>query len=303
MKRFKNILVVYDLVPGSDDTLQRAVELAVRNDAHLTIVHAVNPLSNERQVVAERERILDRIVASLVLPGTRRSHLVRPGPPTERILELARDIRADLIVAPDVSTGFYSQFLGLDTPTELLRRAECPVWIVRPQQENRYQRIVAAVDAGKPDAFDCPANRRILEIGASLAVLERAQLHVVYAWDFVGAERDTMASELPRGKYEELFELAHLKNLGHVVTLTHHVMGSSLKFTPAPVRGHPCKVITDYVEDQNADLLVIDGKLEGAFKSALMENTATQLLRQSTCSVLFTRPTKLLQHAQLPEAA
>lgn len=31
MKRFKNIVMVYDLVPGCDETLARAEGLAVRN--------------------------------------------------------------------------------------------------------------------------------------------------------------------------------------------------------------------------------------------------------------------------------
>jgi len=303
MKRFKNILVVYDLVPGSDETLQKAVDLATRNRAQLTVVHTVNPITNERDTIAERERLLKRLVDGLFLPETQKAHVVRHGPPAESILKLARQIGADLIVTPEQNKGFYAQFLGLDTSAQLLRRAECPVWTLRPQKTETYRRIVAAVNAGKPGALDCLANRRILEIGSSLAILERAELHLVYAWDFEGKERDTVTSELPRGKYEELSARAQLENHQHIVNLVEHVLGDFVDYTAVPVRGTPRTVIVDYVKEQSADLLIIDGRIDGAIKSALIDNTATHLLQQSACSVLCTRPAPALASAGIRDAA
>jgi len=225
------------------------------------------------------------------------------GPPADSILSVARQIRADLILTPEQNKGFYAQFLGLDTSAQLLRRAECPVWIMRPQKAETYWRIVAAVNAGKPDALDCPANRRILEIGSSLSILERAELHLVYAWDFEGRERDTVTSELPRGKYEELSARAHLENREHIVNLVGHVLDDFVDYTAVPVRGTPRTVIVDYVKQQNADLLIIDGRIEGAIKSALIDNTATHLLQHSACSVLCTRSAPALVSAGVLDAA
>ena len=213
MKRFKNIMVVYDLAPGCDETLEKAVDLARRNRARLNIVHAVDPLFDEHQVLAERQRTMARIAAGVPLPADQVTCSVRLGPPAERILQLSLELRADLIVTPDVSAGFYSRFLGFDASTELLRRAERPVWMVRPLEGDHYRRIVAAVDAGKEGALDCPANRRVLEIASSLAGLEGAELHVIYAWDYAGRERDTMTSELPRGRYQELSDLARMPHV------------------------------------------------------------------------------------------
>jgi len=302
MKRFKNILVVYDVIPGCDETLQRAVDVATRNKAHLTVAHTVNPLSEERQTLDERDRLMKRVTGSLRLPPSQKSYVVRQGPGAECILKLAHEIGADLIISPDVTKGFYTRLLGFDVSTELLRRADCPVWIVRPQAAVHYRRIVAAVNVGKPDALSCPSNRRILEMASSMAILEEADLHVVYVWDYEGNERDMMHSELPPGRRQEISAQSRLKNLGLLVDLVEHVLGDFSRYTAVPIRGNPRAAIVDYIDQQDADLLIIEGRIDGALKSVLTENTATHLLNQSNCSVLFSRTIAETQAVRTLEA-
>ncbi len=290
MQRFKNILVVYDFFEGCDDTLQKAVDLAIRNAARLTVVHASNAQSAGQITNAERERLLKRVEAGLPLPDAQRSSVVCYGPPVERILEAASGIGADLIIAPEQNKGFYAQILGLDISTELLRQANCPTWIMRPQQGERQPLIIAALNAGKPDAPDCQANRRILEISSSLSILEGAELHLVYAWDFEGGQRDTIASELPRGKHEALCAEAHATNRGKIVSLVKSVLTDFVDYKAMPLRGNPRSAIVDYANEQNAALLIFDGQVDGAIKSALGGNTTTYLARHAASSVLCTRP-------------
>lgn len=288
MRRFKNILAVYELVPGGDETLQKAVDLAHRNSAHLTVVHASNLFAEEHEKKEERERLLSRIMAGVQLPKGQKTLMVEHGPAVDSILKVADEIKADLIVTPEQNKGFYAKVMGADTSVELLRRAKCPTWIMRPRVTEGQARIVAAVNAGKPDALVCAANQRILELAASLAIVEKAQLHLVYAWDYEGDEREMMLSELPPGKYEELTEQARRRHRACIIDLVGHVLDDFIDYMAIPERGDPRSVIVDYVNNQNADLLIIDGRIEGALKSALIKNTATHLLRQTDCSVLCT---------------
>jgi nucleotide-binding universal stress UspA family protein len=290
MRRFKNILAVYDLVPGCDETLQKAVDLASRNRARLTVVQAINPVANPRETIAERERLMQRIMEGIFLPDSQKAGVVRQGPPAECILEIANRIGADLVITPEHNKGFAAQVLGFDISAELLRHANCPTWVVRKQSEANFKCIVAALNAGKADALDCQANRRILEIGSSLAVIEQAELHLVYAWDYEGRERDMMASELPRGKRNDLSTQARLRSLERIVELTEHVLGDFSDYKAMPIRGRPRGAIANYVKEQDADLLIIDGQVDNPIKAAFIENTTTHLLRQSSCSVLCTRP-------------
>ena len=290
MKRFANIMVIYDLDPGCDETLQRAVDLAARNSANLTLLNVCGALIDERNVLAERKRILGRVVAGIDLPASRKSCVVRHGPAVPQILGEARSRQIDLIIAADAPVGFYAQVLGLDMVGELLRQADCPVWVVRSNTRESYGRIVAAVNAGKADALACPANRRILEMASSLARFEGSQLHVVYAWDFEGNERDMMASELPSGKYEAHLQTVRLVHLEKLVALITHVLGSTLDCLPVPVRGEPARAIIDYVGQHDADLLIADGPIDGPVMALMANGTATHLHRRSACSVLFARP-------------
>jgi len=291
MRRFKNILAVYELVPGGDETLEKAVDLAQRNSAHLTVVHASNLFAEEHEKKEERERLLSRIMSGVQLAKGQKSLKVEHGPAVESILKVADEIAADLIITPDQKKGFYAQVMGADTSVELLRRSRCPTWIMRPRvTDGQRCNIVAAVNAGKPNALDCAGNQRILEIAASLAIIENAQLHLVYAWDYEGNEREMMLSELPPGKYEELTEEARRRHRACIIDLVGHVLDDFIDYMPIPERGDPRSVVVDYVNNQNADLLIIDGRIEGALKSALMTNTATHLLRQTDCSVLCTSP-------------
>ncbi|CCQ72207.1 universal stress protein [Magnetospira sp. QH-2] len=290
MKRFKNILVVYDLSPGSDETLQRAIDLAGRNAAKLRLLCVIDPAAQGWEMFGERERMIQRIADSIPLPEHSKSMSVRLGPPAEQILDEAKTIRAELIITSDTSSGYYTQVLGLDATTEVMRHALCPVWVVRPASDSGYHRIVAAVNAGRVDALTCPANRRILELSRSLAELENAELHVVYAWDYNGSEKDMMGSEQPPGQFEEYSEMARLRNLDKLIILVRNVLGDPLNCTPVAVQGEPGTVVIDYAKTSGADLLVTDGKLGGPIISALVETHATQLLRKSSCSVLFARP-------------
>jgi len=99
-----------------------------------------------------------------------------------------------------------------------------------------------------------------------------------------------MASELPRGKRNDLSTQARLRSLERIVELTEHVLGDFSDYKAMPIRGRPRGAIANYVKEQDADLLIIDGQVDNPIKAAFIENTTTHLLRQSGCSVLCTRP-------------
>lgn len=289
MKRFKNILAHYDLAFGSDDTLERAIELCRRNEADLTVLSVVPAHGDSARQKAERERILSRVAAGIDLPAERFTCEVRQGVPAEEILREAQGINCDLIMIPDQPGETYSQFFAVDTVSELMRRADCPVWVIRPPKGGSFRRIVAAVNAGKAGALDCPANRRILEIASSLARLERSSLDVVYAWEFTGKEKDRVESELPRGRYDELIEDGRLRNLSDLCGVIEKVLGSTSDLLPVAVRGHPDRAVIDYLEQHDADLLIVDGKIGSPILSALVTTQSMRLMRGASCSVLFTR--------------
>ncbi len=290
MKRFKNILVHYDLTPGGDATVERAADLARRNDAHLCLLHVVTGRADTPGQVDERHRMLTRVAASIDLPPDHIRTVVVQGDKSGEILRCADQRRADLIVVADDPGAGFARFLGIDMAAELMRRANCPVWIVRQTADKPYRTIVAAIDAGKEDASNCPANRRVLELASSVARLEGASLHVLYAWDFAGRERETMASELPRALRAKKVRNARRRHLDRVNQVVRDVLGESPRDKPAVVRGSPVSVIPEYLGTVHADMLVMEGRARRPLMNALTGNGSLSVLRLAGCSVLLSRP-------------
>lgn len=137
----KNILVPLDFSETSLKSLQYAVPFAKQFGAKLTLLHVVEPnaytpelpspgpLNPEHhdEVVRKLEEIrAARIPAELDVDTAVRHEFVFDG-----ILEVAREIQADLIITTTHGyTGLKHVLMG-STAENIVRRAPCPVLVVR----------------------------------------------------------------------------------------------------------------------------------------------------------------------------
>lgn len=289
MKRFKKIAVIYDLKPGYDQALERSINLAHSCDAHLDILHIASPGKAVRENLAERERMLRRIVDGIDLPCERKSFHVHHGVVENKAVLHAQAHAADLIVAPDNIAPTYPSSLFANPLQEILRGAGCPVWIAREQEDKTCGRIFAVLDAQKLADRDHPDNHRILNVASSLAKAEQADLHLICAWDFEGMGRDTIASELPSGRYDALVGDAESKHRQDIADLASHVLGDAVDFTAVPLRGDPKDAIIGYANEQCADLLIVDDAFDGPWTAFFSKNAWMSFIDQSNCSVLMMR--------------
>lgn len=132
-----HIFVPYDFSAHAAKGLRAAEKLAEVYEATVTLIHVVQdlrvPLTYEVQgadvdsqdLHAQAETALREVAAD------RHRVLVAPGHPAGRIVELADDHHADLIVqATHGRTGLRRVLLG-SVAERVLRRARCPVFTVR----------------------------------------------------------------------------------------------------------------------------------------------------------------------------
>ena len=97
----------------------------------------------------------------------------------------------------------------------LLRKCPCPVWLIKPEKQKSYRRILAAVDVD--DAIHNDAlSRQILEMASSLALSDFAELHVVHAWEPVAESALRDALRYARGEYYCLRRTGKAGSHGHV---------------------------------------------------------------------------------------
>lgn len=315
MTIFKDILCVVDIREDCTAAVERAVTLAENNQANLTVVHVVDrmtagigmpeggPISADLQsaMEASRARDLDRLVD----PYRRRIPIktkVRSG---TGFLEIVRQVLHqghDLVIKVPEKLAWLDRLFGSDD-MNLLRECPCPVWLVKPQGEKSYRRILAAVDvddAYPPAELDTrhALNQQIIEMAVSLALSDFAELHIVHAWQAIGesamrgafmhtAEAEIVAY-LERVKHRRETSLNELM-CGMTGTLGQNA-AEYLNPQTHLVKGWARKEIPALAKQLKADVLVMGTVARTGVPGFIMGNTAEMILNQIDCSVLAIKP-------------
>jgi|SRR6516164_6028758 nucleotide-binding universal stress UspA family protein len=136
MLPIKTILVATDFSPMSEHAFGFAGALARDYGARLVVVHVVRPPAavyaetavfvTEPDFSAAREAL-----AKLRTPGVDVDHRLLEGEPGSSIVELAREIKCDLIVMGTHGRGGIVRVLLGSVAEEVLRKAPCPVLTVK----------------------------------------------------------------------------------------------------------------------------------------------------------------------------
>jgi nucleotide-binding universal stress UspA family protein len=193
MKRFKNILLYTEGKEESRFALERAIDLANRNQGQLTVVGVVEELPRDVQrlgaampmeeleamAVQDLRGQLEPWVASVQAPGPRTDLEVYCG---KTFLEITRAVQRrqhDLVMLTAEGAAGRKAMLFGSTSMHLMRKCPCPVWVLKPSPEPRFTRILAAVDPDPLDVVRDGVNTEVMELATSLTKLEGGELHVV----------------------------------------------------------------------------------------------------------------------------
>ena len=315
MKRFQDILCVLNDRKSSKIALQRAVSLALNNQARLKVIIVTTavsigmgmpehgPISEELQAVNFRERANE--LDSLLEPfrGQMKIHAeVLIG---VQFLEIIRQVLRnghDLVIKAPESEDWLDHLLGSED-MHLLRKCPCPVWLIKPSVQKTFRRIFAAIDVGDVYPADEMKTRRklnqhILEMAYSLALADSAELHIVHAWQAVG-ERAMRGSLLKKRKldvddYINEVRQQRRANLNQLLQTVSGDLGpdviDNLKPQHHLVKGRARREIPALVRKLEADLVVMGTVARTGIPGFFTGNTAESILGQMDCSVLAIKP-------------
>ncbi|MAT16414.1 MAG: universal stress protein, UspA [Planctomyces sp.] len=308
MKRFKNILLIYECGRA---TLDRAAALAKNNRARLTVVQVVRDMPKQwRQMdlggtaldlqelaVKEYQSRLKEFVAALRQDGIRVSTKVLIGTP---FLEVIREVIAnkrDLVIMTAEGKGGLKERLFGSTSLHLMRKCPCPVLVMKPTRTKRFPRILAAVDPDPEDKTRDSLNATILQLASSLAAHDKAELHVIHAWtlmyeSLMRGHGGFVESEIRSYAYDE--ELRHRKSLDSL--LAEHTDGAARVHL---IEGDADKVIPQFTKAQNIDLLVMGTVCRLGIPGFFIGNTAEKILDEVDCSVLTVKPEGFVSPVEL----
>jgi len=316
MRRFKNILCVMESQTACQCALERAVALAETNQSSLTVT-TITERAPEGNRLAEgglesgdlQERLTDvqaQWLETLVEPYRERievNTLVLTGTP---FLEIIRDVLRtgrDLVIKCPESPDWLDRLFSGDD-MHLLRKCPCPVWMIKPETGESYQRVLAAVDVDDnypPAELETrqALNGMVMEIGGALAVSEFAELHVVHAWQAIGesAMRDGAFMHRPEEEvnaYVEQVRAHHARRLDELMRDAGVKLGSDAMDYLKPqlhlLKGSARKEIPVLAKRLQVDCIVMGTVARTGIRGFIMGNTAETILEQIGCSVLAIKP-------------
>ena len=135
----RKILVCYDGSPESERVLMRAVELASAVPVHVTVVSVAESLYPMREPTnlvdpaEERvhERLLEQATRTLADHGIEAATAQPVGDVADRIVELAREMDAALVVVGTRHHGIVRRLLFASVSEQVVADAPCDVLVVR----------------------------------------------------------------------------------------------------------------------------------------------------------------------------
>ena len=141
---FKTIILAYDGSESANNALQLAAQIAIRDDASITLVHAFDPMpvwvgtpdfpvavAMEPRLVYSEE-LLDKAETQLRELGVENiEQTILEGPANEAIVQAADTRRADLIVMGTRGMGAIRGLLLGSVSERVIGAARCPVLVTR----------------------------------------------------------------------------------------------------------------------------------------------------------------------------
>jgi universal stress protein A len=136
---YKHILFATDLSDETDFVVKEVREMRGYTGAALSIVHVVEPMPGysyaylgiediEGQLIEEAREVLTKLAADLAVDA--KNQYIEVGPTKSKILKIAEDVGADLIICGSHGRHGLSLLLG-STANAILHGAKCDVLTVR----------------------------------------------------------------------------------------------------------------------------------------------------------------------------
>jgi universal stress protein E len=307
---FQNILVGIDLnlceqltidaLPAvARNVFQRSLWLARKTGARLTLLSAMNLIAEEFNMLAEKHRlVLARTVeknANQVL-----AELVRlakeSGVPAEAVFahgkgwsEIVRQVLRgghDLALVGTRNPAGARRILLGNTALKLFRRCPCPVWVTRPELDDKPPNILVASDLK-------PVSEIALRLGVCLGHALEATVHLLHVLEY--PIYHLAIAELPDDVGEE-YEQKRRIHAEQVLREQLERSGAASLARPAQVHfidspeDRADEAILGFLDEQAIDLLVMGSIGRGGIAGVTIGNTAERLLRQVPCSLLAVKP-------------
>jgi nucleotide-binding universal stress UspA family protein len=276
----KRIIVATDLSERSDRAIDRAIQLANKFAAPLTILHVVDedlptPIANQQHETA-RQNLRDHI-SSIAGAGTAKIDIsIQFGRDWIEILRQAEAGQAELIVlGVHRERGLEGLFRGT-TVERALRNGDAPVLVVKNRAAREYRRVIVGVDFSV-------YSRRAVEFALHFA--PDATIHLVHAFDF--PFKSFLAGPESRSGMRQRDEVELVRMIDHEMSGFLAGLEADMgRIEKVMQEGGPDEVIAAKVTALDADLLVLGTHGRTGVAHAFLGSIAEMFLADPPCDVV-----------------
>lgn len=279
------IVAATDFSARSQRALRRAGRFARQISAELTLLHVVDDDQPEKLIELESheaDKFMNEQIASISeLRGVQCRAVVASGEAFNGILQIAKDIFADLIVmGAHRKKILHDVFIGT-TIERVIRTGPFPVLMVNADSEHSYHSVLAPVDISELSVH-------ALQTAAALGLTEKAALTVLHAFEaasrsmFVtGVSSDQIKSNIAEERQQVIERL-----LAHMVS--HEVYHPAWSYHAE--EGGAFEVISRVAKESEPDLLVIGTHGRSGIAKVLLGSVAEEVLRSLDVDILAVPP-------------
>jgi len=301
MKTIEHVLVVIDPTVERDFVVNRAKMIAEATRAKITLfINNENTLTDRSYLYEgidgeflETQRKLfedhyKHILADLAVEFkgekieteivfSEHHHLA------ESIIEKANEIKPSLILKSTHHHAMVQRSVVSNTDWRLIRKCDCPLMLVKPNEWKENGSIVAAVDPFHRKADQTDLDQILLKYTELASELLEQTPHVFHSYFPFVSTMFPLGFEVTDGL--EDMEKEHRKKLNEVLK-EHDIDRENVHLSSGEIVPH----LTKHLKAVDANILVVGALSRNFIERAIVGNTAEKILEDSPCDLLIIKP-------------
>lgn len=263
----RHLLLATDLSARCDRAHDRALMLARRWGAKLTVVHALDVLDapNDqpaRPTAPGAEERARKLLHEEFADAESVEFVIREGKPTAVVMEVADELGSDMILTGIAGNSPFGQSMLGSTVTALARRSTVPVLVVKKRPRTDYQRVLAASDLSQASAGALAAGHALFGAASSFELF-----HV-------------FEPPIRRSAFDEALGAARAQVQAFLAQTGMPDLGTVVR------SGDPAVALADHVAEADTDLAVVGSHGARGLMTVLLGSTAVAILDETPCDIL-----------------
>ncbi|TEW53699.1 universal stress protein UspE [Psychromonas sp. RZ22] len=302
MLKYRNILVYIDPTQEQQPALQRAIEIAEKEQkAKITLflccydlTYEMTSLSSMEErhamrsiVLRENQEWLDSLAAPHREKGQKINCQVQwHNRPFQAAIQLILQEGYDLLIKSTHPHSRLSAILFTPTDWNLLRKCPIPLLLVKSDSWPEEGNILCAIDCkSSEDSEHHQLNSSILTEAIDIAAMIKSNVHIVNACPSPPMNIMMELPEFDPIDYEDGLKKFHQKILNDYAS-EYHVAPENTHLH----QGLPEDVISQVAEDIKTELVILGTVGHSGLGAALLGSTAEQVIDKLDCDLLALKP-------------